>query len=82
MEVFAVLDDGELWNRYWDRMCWHQWESLGGELDPGGDAGRLVLGRRPARRLRPRRGRPDVAPLVGRDPVGPLGAARAQISRR
>ena len=34
MEVFAVMDDGELWNRYWDRTYWHQWESLGGELDP------------------------------------------------
>ena len=28
------MDDGELWNRYWDRTYWHQWESLGGELDP------------------------------------------------
>jgi hypothetical protein len=36
MEVFAVHDDGGLWNRYWDRTYWHQWEPLGGELDPGG----------------------------------------------
>jgi hypothetical protein len=35
MEVFAIFDDGELWNRYWDRTYWHDWESLGGELDPG-----------------------------------------------
>ncbi len=34
MEVFAVMADGELWNRYWDRTYWHDWESLGGELDP------------------------------------------------
>src|SRR5437867_2106981 len=34
MEVFAVMDDGQLWNRYWDRTYWHAWESLGGELDP------------------------------------------------
>ena len=32
MEVFAVMDDGELWNRYWDHTYWHQWETLGGEL--------------------------------------------------
>ena len=33
MEVFAVMDDGELWNRYWDKTYWHAWELLGGELD-------------------------------------------------
>jgi hypothetical protein len=32
MEVFAVLGDGQLWNRYWDGTAWHKWESLGGEL--------------------------------------------------
>ena len=32
MEVFAVLHDGELWNRYWDRESWHRWEPLGGDL--------------------------------------------------
>lgn len=36
MEVFVVMDDGELWNRYWDHTYWHAWESLGGELDPTG----------------------------------------------
>jgi len=35
MEVFAILDDGELWNRYWDGAGWHAWESLGGELEVG-----------------------------------------------
>ena len=35
MEVFAVMDDGELWNRYWDGAGWHEWESLGGELETG-----------------------------------------------
>ena len=33
MEVFAVMPDGELWDRYWDGEAWHAWESLGGELD-------------------------------------------------
>jgi hypothetical protein len=35
MEVFAVFDDGALWNRYWDGDEWHPWESLGGALAPG-----------------------------------------------
>jgi sialidase-1 len=30
--VFAIFDDGELYNRYWDGTYWHAWESLGGEL--------------------------------------------------
>jgi len=36
LQVFAVFPDGELWNRYWDGVSWHPWESLGGELDPAG----------------------------------------------
>ncbi len=32
VEVFAIHDDGVLWNRYWDGDSWHPWESLGGEL--------------------------------------------------
>ena len=32
LQVFAIFDDGELWNRYWDGTSWHPWESLGGEL--------------------------------------------------
>jgi hypothetical protein len=35
MEVFAIFDDGALWDRYWDGTTWHAWESLGGELEPG-----------------------------------------------
>ena len=35
MEVFAIFDDGQLWDRYWDGMAWHPWESLGGELQLG-----------------------------------------------
>ena len=31
-EVFAIFDDGQLWDRYWDGTSWHDWESLGGEL--------------------------------------------------
>ncbi len=34
LEVFAILGDGQLWNRYWDGRAWHAWESLGGRLDP------------------------------------------------
>ncbi len=33
LQVFAVFPDGHLWNRYWDGATWHDWESLGGELD-------------------------------------------------
>jgi sialidase-1 len=36
MEVFAVMPAGDLQNRYWDGEAWHEWESLGGELDPAG----------------------------------------------
>ena len=32
LQVFAIFDDGQLWNRYWDGTSWHDWESLGGEL--------------------------------------------------
>jgi hypothetical protein len=32
LQVFAIFDDGQLWNRYWDGAAWHAWESLGGEL--------------------------------------------------
>ena len=31
-QVFAILGDGALWNRYWDGARWHEWETLGGEL--------------------------------------------------
>ena len=33
LQVFAIFDDGELWNRYWDGTSWHPWESLGGVAD-------------------------------------------------
>ncbi|HWC31747.1 MAG TPA: hypothetical protein VG709_01300, partial [Actinomycetota bacterium] len=32
VEVFAIQDDGALWNRYWDLQSWHAWESLGGSF--------------------------------------------------
>jgi hypothetical protein len=35
MEVFAVFDDGEIHDRYWDGVAWHPWESLGGQLALG-----------------------------------------------
>jgi len=25
LQVFAVFEDGELWNRYWDGVSWHPW---------------------------------------------------------
>jgi hypothetical protein len=28
-ELFAIHDDGELRDRYWDGARWHDWESLG-----------------------------------------------------
>jgi hypothetical protein len=28
-ELFAIHDDGELRDRYWDGTRWHDWESLG-----------------------------------------------------
>lgn len=31
-QVFALHEDGELWNRYWDGERWHEWESLGGSF--------------------------------------------------
>jgi sialidase-1 len=44
MEVFAIFDDGELWDRYWDGTSWHPWESLGGELQPGSTPAAAALG--------------------------------------
>ena len=32
LEVFAIHDDGQLWNRFWDGISWHEWEPMGGEL--------------------------------------------------
>jgi hypothetical protein len=32
VEVFAIHDDGQLWNRYWDGKAWHQWEPMGGDF--------------------------------------------------
>lgn len=29
-EIFAVLDDGQVWNRYWDGDSWHDWKPMGG----------------------------------------------------
>ena len=31
-EIFALHDDGALWDRYWDGARWHEWESLGGSF--------------------------------------------------
>lgn len=32
-EIFAVHDDGQVWNRYWDGSSWHPWEPMGGEFE-------------------------------------------------
>jgi hypothetical protein len=39
-EIFAVLADGAVWNRYWDGTAWHAWETLGGDFagQPGAAA--------------------------------------------
>jgi hypothetical protein len=29
-EIFAIQEDGQVWDRYWDGQSWHAWESLGG----------------------------------------------------
>jgi hypothetical protein len=29
VEIFAIHDDGDLRDRYWDGTRWHEWESLG-----------------------------------------------------
>jgi len=29
-EIFAIHDDGQVWNRYWDGASWHAWEPMGG----------------------------------------------------
>ena len=34
LEVFAIMADGQLWNRYWDGAAWHAWEPMGGEPRP------------------------------------------------
>ena len=73
LQVFAVFPDGALWNRYWDGRAWHDWESLGGDL--AGSPGCILVGRRPDRRLGRRCRRAHLAPLVGRGPLGRLGAA-------
>jgi hypothetical protein len=31
-EVFAIREDGGLWNRYWDAESWHEWKPLGGDF--------------------------------------------------
>ena len=82
MEVFAIFDDGALWDRYWDGTTWHPWESLGGDLEPGSTPA-ATLGRTgPARRPGPRTGRADMAALVDGLGVGPLAARDGLISRR
>jgi hypothetical protein len=67
------LPDGQLWNRYWDRAAWHDWESLGGELT-GTPAARpgAPIGSTSGHRATARRGTAG-----GRRARGRLGAASA-----
>lgn len=30
VQVFAIHEDGQIWNRYWDGEAWHPWEPMGG----------------------------------------------------
>ena len=32
MQAFAIWDDGQLWDIYWDGAAWHEWHPHGGEL--------------------------------------------------
>jgi sialidase-1 len=32
MQVFAIWDDGQLYDIYWDGAAWHEWHAHGGEL--------------------------------------------------
>jgi hypothetical protein len=32
VEIFAIHEDGEVRDRYWDGHAWHEWESLGGSF--------------------------------------------------
>ena len=45
-ELFAIHDDGELRDRYWDGARWHDWESLG-----AGFAGQPAAAARDADRI-------------------------------
>lgn len=31
-EVFAIHEDGQVWNRYWDGGSWHDWKPMGGSF--------------------------------------------------
>src|SRR5450432_239512 len=44
MEVFAIFDDGQLWDRYWDGSSWRPWGSLGGGLQTGSMPAAAALG--------------------------------------
>jgi hypothetical protein len=32
MQLFAIWDDGQLWDSYWDGAAWHEWHPHGGSL--------------------------------------------------
>ncbi len=72
LEVFAIHDDGQLWNRFWDGISWHEWEPMGGELTGDPTASSWSADRIDV--FAPGQGRPGLAPLVGRDPLGGVGA--------
>ena len=72
LQVFAIFPDGQLWNRYWDGVSWHPWETLGGELTGSPAASSWSADRIDV--WAPGRDGTHLAPLVGRHPLGRLGA--------
>ena len=79
LQVFAIFPDGQLWNRYWDGSYWHDWESLGGELTGSPSASSWASVHR---RLVARSRRHDLAPLVGRHPLGRMGTVAGGLTVR
>jgi hypothetical protein len=34
-QIFAIRDDGQVWDRYWDGESWHDWKPHGGTFAAG-----------------------------------------------
>ena len=78
LQVFAIFPDGQLWNRYWDGIAGIR----------GSRSAASSPGRRPPPRGAPtgstssrRAATDDLASLVGRHPLGRLGATPALTAR-
>lgn len=46
VQVFAIRDDGQVWDRFWDGKAWHDWHPHGGSF-----AGQLGASARDAGRI-------------------------------